>query len=332
LAKSGKVMVRREGSPYALALVTISLWSFGTYLGRLISMQSAYVLLLLTFVFATITLVGYFRYQARRTGKKIEFSFHWAYILWGPLGYFAYNVPQNQSFRAFGSASETTILNYTWPIFAMLFSKLFTRSHAQEGNHRLANLLEGLALFLGLFSVVLVATEGSLTRIQINNPPGLIWGIITGLSYGLFSAYSTTVPRERQPVFLLTGTITSTIFISPFALSELHQSGLLTFGNIGLSAIMGCLLSGVAYITWTAALRRSVEQSLNLARVLSLVYVLPLLSLTVIFLLLGEGNITRPYFLVSVVLIIISSILSQRSTDIAGRISARKRASTSGGV
>ena len=307
-------------SPYFLAGITIILWSFGTYLGRLISMQSQFLLVFFSFLFAACTLGLYFLLQTRRSKGKNVFSFQWQYLFWGSLGYFAYTVPQIQSFRAFGSASETTILTYTWPVFAVLFSGLFSKGQNKRGVPRLANVIEVGALLSGLLCVVLVATQGKVMNMKVDNPLGLFWGMVTGISYGLFSAYSATVPRERQANFLLSAILTSSVLVAPFALREWQQAGQVTLRNIAISAIMGCLLSGVAYITWTAALSRSAEKAMNISKVLSLIYMLPLFSLIVIAVLLGEEDLARPYFLASALLIVISSILSQRSTQIAGAI------------
>jgi drug/metabolite transporter (DMT)-like permease len=315
-----KLLVLAGNSPYFLAGFTILLWSFGTYLGRLISLRSQFLLVFFSFLFAAGTLGLYFLWQVSRSKGKYSISFHWRYLVLGSLGYFAYTVPQIQSFRAFGSASETTILTYTWPVFAVLFTGLFRNGKDRRKVPRLANFLEVGALLCGLLSVVLVATQGKVMNMKVDNPLGLFWGMVTGISYGLFSAYSATVPRERQAAFLLSAILTSSVLIAPLAFSEWQQAGQVTLANIGLSAVMGCLLSGVAYITWTAALSRSAEKNMNISKVLSLIYILPLFSLIVIALLLGEGDLAQPYFLVSALLIVVSSILSQRSAQIAGAI------------
>ncbi len=190
---------------------------------------------------------------------------------------------------------------------------------------RLASYCEGVAMLVGLLAVALVASQGNLASMRIDNPAGLFWGLITGVSYGLFSAYSASVPRKRQAAFLFSAILASCVLLAPLALREWSLPGVVTLHNMGISAVMGVLLSGVGYITWTAALSLSAEKALNINRILSLVYLLPLLSLVVIAVLLREGDLGRPYFLASAVLIVISSVLSQRSTWIAGAIKCRLR-------
>jgi drug/metabolite transporter (DMT)-like permease len=291
---------------YIYASITILCWSFGSYIGRLLSLHSQFLLAAVTFAFTFLFFLVYDLSNAR--GREHYFSgFRWGYLFWGSLGYFAYTVPQIQSFRAFDSASETTLLVYTWPIFVVLFAWIVGKENAGTGQR----FRESLGLLCGLLAVGLIATEGRLLQLQFSNLAGVLWGLLAGVSYGAFSYYSATVPKTNQTQFLLGGSFGSLVLVAPFGLAELAQPEItLDAAGIGVAAVAGILLNGMAYAAWTTALRETNRRGLPLARIVSLIFMLPLTSLAVIAVLLGERAPFQGYFLVSLVLIVVSFVLT----------------------
>lgn len=148
-------------SPYLLASATIVVWSFGAYLTRLVSLRSQFLLIALAFFFTSLVFGVHFTYQAKKQDVSLLRSFRPAFIIWGPLGYFLYTVPQIQSFRAFGSASEATILNYTWPFFTVIFTSLLflLRTCAQA---QMYGWLRPFLYFLDFFRCCLSQLRGTL--------------------------------------------------------------------------------------------------------------------------------------------------------------------------
>lgn len=304
-------------SPYVLGALTIMAWSFGAYLVRLVTLSSPYVLTFLSFWFTLLVLGGYFWQQARRNHESLWQYFRWEYAGWGLFGYVAYLVPQLWSYQALGNASEAAILNYTWPIFATLFATIMYRK-TQQRNPMVA-VVEYTALLVGFVSVAIVATKGAFDPQRLVNPSGLAWGLLASAAYGLFSAYSAKVSQAQNPVFLLTAIIASIVAMVPLVLHELTALTVLTVNDIVVAALLGGVLNGVAYVTWTTALNRAMVQGIRMSRIVSLVFLLPLLTVLVVTLLLGEPFLFEPYFVIGLVLIIISSILAQRAEHIVQR-------------
>jgi drug/metabolite transporter (DMT)-like permease len=291
---------------YVYASVTILCWSFGSYIGRLLSLHSQFLLAAVTFAFTFLFFLVY-ALRTPRSRERYFAGFRWPYLFWGSLGYFAYTVPQIQSFRAFDTASETTLLVYTWPIFAVVFSWIAERPKVNPAQR----LRESLGLVCGLVAVGLIATEGRLLQLQFGNPAGVLWGLLAAVSYGAFSHYSASVPKENQNQFLLGGIFASLVLIAPLGLSELAQPGIvLDAAGMLIAAVAGILLNGVAYVAWTSALRETSTRGVPLARIVSLIFILPLSSLAVIALLLGERLYFQGYFLVSLALIVASFVLT----------------------
>jgi drug/metabolite transporter (DMT)-like permease len=252
-------------SPYVLGGITILAWSFGAYLVRLVTLSSPYVLTFLSFGFTLLVLGGYFWRQAVRNNSRMWQHFRWEYCFWGIFGYVAYLVPQLWSYQSLGNASEGAILNYTWPIFAamianVMYRKIQTRSAAVRW-------IEYVALALGFVSVAIVATKGAFDVQRLVNLNGLMWGLVASAAYGLFSAYSAKINEEQNPVFLLTAIISSIVVMLPLVLTDLVALTSLTVNDIVVAALLGGILNGVAYITWTTALNQAMVQGISISRI-----------------------------------------------------------------
>ena len=236
----------------------------------------------------------------------------------GPFGYFIYSTALMKSYRAFDTASETTVLNYTWLIFTVIFTDLFFR----KGRHkpRGLRLLEAFGIILGFISIVILATQGKITSLNLLNIKGLAWGSMAGISYGFFSAFSSTVDQEDHSAFLFTSILTSTLWMFIFSFREIDLISTITLNDLAVVAVRGCLLNGAGYITWTSANRIAREKGISISSIASLMFLLPLLSLIIVAVLLRENLLFKMYFLVSLVLIILSSFISQRSETIANMI------------
>ncbi len=304
-----------KGRLTLLVALTVLILSCGGYIGRLISVHSQFVLVTLSFLFTGGTLGAYFLLGPRWGRKKPAFHWRWWFLLWGPMGYFTNMIANTQSFRAFGRASETVILNYTWPVFTVLFSRLFFAGQEERTGWQV-QLVEALSLAAGMVSVLLLATEGEVRDFQIANLPGVVWGLGAGASYGAFSAFSSTVTEEEQPTFLLTAILVSFVFVLPFGLSERAAVAPVTLYHVMVALAMGLLVNGVSYITWTTALRWARSSRVSTPKIVAPMYLIPVLSLVIISFLLGEGKIYQPYFFLSVMLSLISSILAQTSEEI----------------
>ncbi len=311
-------------NPRLLALMTVGLWSFGATLARLISLRSQFLLLSLSFSFTLATLALYFVRAGTRVSLRELFG-DLKYIFVGPCGYFVYAIGTNRSFRAFDTASETTVLNYTWPLFLVVFSRILV---PDPGRTRLAKLLESLGVMLGFVSAVLVATGGDVLALRFTSPAGVGWGLLAGMSYGLFSAFSRTVPEGKQPVFLLSSIISSWILMLGLSVSEVALLKTLRPADLLVVALQGCLLNGLGYIAWTRANRLAQEQGVSSATLASMTLSLPLLGIFWVSAILREATILRPYFAASLLLILASSALCQNAGNIASLLVGKRPATS----
>lgn len=310
-------------NPFLLAGLTIMLWSFGSYLARLISIKAEFVFLSISFAFSFLTLLVYALIESRSSFFGNLKNIPWIYFLIGPFGYFIYSIALNLSFREFNSASETTILNYTWPVFTVIFTQAVFKGikSATPG----VRLIEVLGVVFGFLSVFVLATNGNWADLSISNLKGLLWGLLAGASYGFFSAYSSTVPKEKQSIFLLVSVTLSLVLMGLVSIPELTHPRTFTITDILVVFFLGCVLNGVGYITWTRANRVAREKDINISSVASLMFILPILSLLIIAILLGETTLFEPYFILSLILVFLSMVLCQRSSALDKYITPRSR-------
>ncbi|MEA3356958.1 MAG: DMT family transporter [Patescibacteria group bacterium] len=244
------------------------------------------------------------------------------YFFFGIFGYFVYVLSIVQCFRAFGRASEPTILNYTWPIFTIIFTKSFFRKSRRSVPYRV---IETLGILSGFLSIMIIATEGRLSLIDLSNISGILWGLLSGASYGLFSAYSSTVPDKDSSVFLISSVFSSLILMAGISLTEISIIKTLTLKDLIPTAILGIVLDGIGYIAWTRANRLAHTQNIPISSIASITLLLPILSLIIVTILLGETQILQPYFALSFFLIVLSLVLCQKTDSITKIIGILRR-------
>ena len=310
-------------NPRALALVSVVCWAFSAYLTRSISMRSPVALLLVSFSAGFATLLVYFALLRPNAVAGSFTRIRAGYVVLGPLGYYVYAVALFQSYRAFNTASQTTVLNYTWPLFTVLFTEVLFR-HADR-RALLQGVLEAAGIAVGFLSVFVLATEGRLTEFDFANPAGIAWGLLAGASYGLFSAYSSTVASGEQGAFLLTSVLASAalVFLTAVVTTEISLLTTLTLQDMIYPIVWGCVGNGVGYIAWTRANRLAREQGVGVSAIASAMFVLPLLGLVLVAVLLKERQLWQGYFALSVALILLSSALCQRARAVAAWVGRR---------
>lgn len=307
-------------NPVLLTIITIVIWSFGQYIGRLISLGSPYLMLALSSLATCAFFLVYFFVIQRQSFAKFLANVKPEYFFFGLFGYAIYQYASNQCFLAFNNGSEPTILNYTWPLFTILFAYIFfpiNRKHTAS-----VHLVELGGIFIGFFSIILLATQGHIQSTSFASIQGLAWGLFAGASYGLFSAYSGSVTKERQGAFLLASIVASMLVLFVRAAPDMKYIASLTWTDIGIILISGIVISGVADLAWTSANRIAHERHISITKIASLIFLLPLLSITVIAIFLHEWNILAHWYVaISLLAIALSSYLCQRSEIVAHYIS-----------
>ena len=175
-------------------------------------------------------------------------------------------------------AQEAQPLNYTWPIMMTLLSIPILK---QKINFQ--NLVAILISFVG---VITISTGGDLLGFSFSNPYGALLGIASAVIWALFWIYNIKDKRDEiSKLFLnfLFGIVYISIALALFsdfpAFSTKHYLG---------AAYVGLFEMGVTFIIWSMALKKSTHT----AKVSRLIYLVPFLSLIVIYFTVGEEILT----------------------------------------
>jgi drug/metabolite transporter (DMT)-like permease len=171
-------------------------------------------------------------------------------------------------------AQDALSINYSWPIMLVILSIFILKQRVRT--------LEMTAICIAYFGVIIIATHGNPFILEFGDLPGVGFALASTLIWATF--WIINVKQESD--------LTITLFLSfLFALPVLciityiacPVSDLSLKGLIG-AAYVGLFEMGVTFVLWSAALRLSTTT----AKVSSLAFTSPFLSLLIIQVVVGE--------------------------------------------
>jgi drug/metabolite transporter (DMT)-like permease len=242
---------------FALALMTIILWSFSAFLiSRLTSFPT---LLLVGVALTTGGLVGAVRCREWRV-PPTTFAV-------GLLGMFVYHLLLVLAFRRAPSV-EVNMINYLWPLLIVLLSPVILQGYGLRANH-IAGALIGFTGAGLIFS-------GGHFNLNIANLNGYLMAAGAAVCWALYSLLTKRVaPFSSFAVggFLLASGLLSLglFFASSSAAHTPYPSA--SLGEWLLLLLLGAGPNGVAFFLWDAALKRSDPRQIG-----TLTYLTPILS------------------------------------------------------
>lgn len=256
-----------------ISLVVLMWGSTAAVTKLLLKNLDAYQALFYNQLFAVLALLIILLFQKKfKDVKKFGLRDYWHFSYMGALGIFLYI---GLFFMAMvrAPAQETFILNYTWPVWVIIFAMLILKE--QFSAKKLA------AIILSFIGVYVVATKGDVLAFSFSNLTGDLLALSAAVCYGLFSVLG---KKQKYDVYLsmffyyISGfvliAITVLIFSSIPALSLYEFLGLLW---------LGAFTSGVSYVFWFMALKHG-----DTAKMSNFIFLTPFVSLVYIYLLLGE--------------------------------------------
>lgn len=279
----------RQGRAYLYALIAVLIWStiasaFKISLRYLEPIQLLlYAGLVSTLLLAAILVVqGKFCLIFRCTRRQYAMS-----LFLGLLNPFLYYLVLLQAYKLL-PAQQAQPLNYTWAITLALLSVPLLGQKLR--------LVELGALLLSYAGVVVIATEGNPFSLHFTDGTGVMLALVSTIIWALYWIYNTR--DTRDPVVAL---LVNFLFSFPFVLgyclifSELIWPPLP--GLLG-AVYIGFFEMGACFVLWLLALRYAD----NTARISSLIFLSPFVSLFFIHFLVGEEIL--PSTFVGLVLIV----------------------------
>lgn len=266
--------MQKEFQSYFLAFLAAMLWGTTAAVGKIMLEDLNNIqILLCTAPIAAIFLLGLTFIQGKAPklksyGKRDFLRF--AYM--GFLGVFLYYVFLFAGLQN-APAQQAFIVNYTWPIWVVIFARIFLGEAL--------TLRKILAILLGFVGVYVVATEGDISSFSFQYLKGDLFAIAGAITYGVFSVLSKKHDDDRLTATMLyySFAFMFTALLVPFvtyvpAITAAQIPGLLW---------LGAITSGLAFVFWLSALKHG-----DTAKMSNIIFLTPFLSLVYIYFLTGE--------------------------------------------
>jgi len=288
--------MRNQTKAYLYGLVTVLLWStvasaFKLSLRCLQPIQLLLYASIVSILVLTVVLAaqGKLRLLFACTAAQYRRS------LWlGILNPFLYYLVLFKAYDLL-PAQEAQPINYTWAITLTLLSIPLLKQRI--------SLWEIVACVVSYSGVVVISTHGDPLALRFSNPFGVALALASTVLWALYWIYN--IRDDRDPV---AGLLLNFLFGLPFVFvcclcfSDLRASD--WRGLLG-AAYVGVFEMGITFVTWLTALKLSE----NTARVSTLIFLSPFLSLVFIHFLVGEKILPSTYV---GLMLIVSGLLLQR--------------------
>ena len=266
--------MNREKKSYIYVFLAVLLWASVAAVGKLAlrDMDNIQVLFLSSLM-ATVGLffITVFRKKLNLI-KKYRFKDYFIFAGMGFVGIFLYHIFLYGGLML-APAQEAFLVNYTWPIWVVIFASIFLKE--KIGLKKIS------AILLSFFGVYIVVTNGQIFNFSIQHLPGNTMALAGAFSYGLFSILGKRFNYDRTTSMLFYFVFTS-LFLIPtiFIFSEIPA---ITFNNFLYAFWLGLFTNALAFIFWFKALEYG-----NITKMANIIFLTPFFSIVYIYFLVGE--------------------------------------------
>jgi len=200
-------------------------------------------------------------------------------------------------FRAYSilPAQEAQPLNFIWPITLVLLSIPLLKQKIKSKDI--------IATFIGFTGVFVISTRGDIFGFRFTNTLGVSLATGSSIIWALFWIYNVRDKRDEVIRLFLNftfGSVLTLVLMLLFSNSRIPN----LYGILG-AVYVGLFEMGITFLLWLKALRLSKTT----AHVTNLIYMVPFLSLVLIWLTVGEAIL--PSTIVGLILIV-GGIIYQR--------------------
>jgi drug/metabolite transporter (DMT)-like permease len=260
---------------YLCAIASVLLWStvasaFKISLGFLDALSLLFYssIVSTTILFCSLLLFGKSSLLTTLSGRDYLRS-----ALLGLLNPFLYYL---MLFKAYSTlpAQQALTLNFIWPIMLVLLSIPLLGQKIKPKSF--------LAIAVSFFGVIVIATRGRILELKFTNLTGVFLAVGSSVIWALFWIYNVRDRRDEIVRLFLNFTFGSCfICLSVLLFSKLQKPGL---NGILCAVYIGLFEMGITFLVWLKALKLSKTT----AFIANLIYLVPFLSIVVIYFALGE--------------------------------------------
>jgi len=195
-------------------------------------------------------------------------------------------------------AQEAQPLNFVWPLTLVLLSAPILK-------HKIKR-MDILAILISFSGVLVISTKGHILSFRPTNPLGVALATGSSIPWALYWIYNIKDKRDEVLRLFLNFTCASIyVFALMLVAGEFKTPDLK--GALGVTYV-GLFEMGITFLIWLKALKLSKTT----ANVAGLIYLVPFLSLVVIYFVLGEKIL--PSTIIGAILIVGGIILQKLRT------------------
>ena len=265
----------KQKEAYLYALATVLLWSTVASAFK-ISLRYLDVVPLLFYsaIVSTVILFSCLLFQKKvsllRTLTKRDYL-HSALL--GFLNPFLYYVVLFKAYSLL-PAQQAQPLNFVWPIMLVLLSIPLLKQKIKP--------MSVFAVIISFFGVFVISTRGDIFGFRFTSPTGVILAVGSSVIWAVFWIYNVKDRRDEVVKLFLNFAFGSVfIFLSMLICANAEIPNFK--GALG-AVYIGLFEMGITFLVWLRALKLS----RTTAHVANLIYLVPFLSLVVIYFVVGE--------------------------------------------
>jgi drug/metabolite transporter (DMT)-like permease len=269
------VEIKNQKQAYIYAGVAVILWSTVATAMKIALQNYSFLQLLFWSSATALVVLGILMLVTKRFGElaKLTPRVFLRSAFYGAVNPFLYYIVLFNAYNLL-PAQEAQALNYTWPIMLSLLAVPLLKQKIGVKNV--------IAIGISFIGVLIIATGGNLVNLSFTNSTGVLFGLGSAVIWALFWIFNIKDERDELSKLFLNfffGFIYITITL--LLTSEIVFIDLKSFGG---AVYVGLFEMGITFVIWSIALRKSITA----AKVSNLVYLVPFLSLVVIYFVLKE--------------------------------------------
>jgi drug/metabolite transporter (DMT)-like permease len=198
----------------------------------------------------------------------------WHVALLGAINPFLYYLSLFHAYDLL-PAQEAQAINYSWGVLLTLLSAPILGQHLRR-----RDLIAGALCYLG---VLIIATRGDLLSLHFHSLPGIGFALVSTLLWALYWLLNTRIEGEPLPLLFL-NFLVGTLLLSLYLFISGKGVEVPALPGLAAALYVGLFEMGVTFMLWLRALKLTDSA----ARIATLIYLSPLLSLFFIHTILGE--------------------------------------------
>jgi drug/metabolite transporter (DMT)-like permease len=288
--------MQKKSMAYIYVAMAILLWGSMPAVGKMVLKDLLPLQLMFYSSLMSTVVIGLMVFSQRRLItiiRNYEKKDFLCFLYLGFIGTFLYCVLQFAGLK-YTSAQEANIINYSWPIWIIIFSIFILKLKL---NWRIV-----VAILLSFAGIYIAISKGSLSSFSMGHLKGNIFALLAAVCYGYFCVAAKKYHFETFTsmfFYFLVATILSALCVAIFSFFPP-----LSFKQIIVIFWLGGIVNGIGFVFWFMALKYG-----DVAKMSNIIFLTPFAALIFIYFINKET--IYPASIIGLMLIIIGIILQQ---------------------